>query len=567
MKITCQSCPAKYNVADEKVLGKVVKMRCRKCGATIVINGNELGAAAAGGEASADEGWTVNVDDGDQRQLSTDQLLDAFRDGTVNEETYCWRDGMADWLPLREIDELYAAVMSGGAPEEVSYAEPAAADGLSNSGETQVQPMPNDLGSLFGSGDSSGFGAGDHSSGFTEQATATSNNGNGHAPLFGSAEPMAAAPAAARRAGGRGAGADLFGSVATAGGEEDIMTSASAPSTEAKTGARNENSVLFSLSALTEPGAKGPAPTADATTATTEGSGLIDIRALSAAMTSESGARKESKVDDIMNLGGGGAFTPALTAPVLAPVGAEAYGSYGSMAPSGEMGGSGNKTLMIAIGVIGVLLLGTVITLIVVLSGKKDETVATNTIPSSRVGTVETTEPVKTAEPVATATEKPVGNLPKPPQVGGGTTGGNTGGGTKNTGGGTAKTTEPVATTAPVATNPPSLAEQMKKAAGGDTVTKEPVKTGSSAQFDRGAAAATLGNIASSLQSCKKGEAGTGRVRVTFEPSGGVRSAEVIEGPFVGSATGGCISGKFRGAHVPAFSPPEVPVTKSFSIN
>ena len=32
MKITCQSCQSKYNVADEKVQGKIVKIRCRKCG-------------------------------------------------------------------------------------------------------------------------------------------------------------------------------------------------------------------------------------------------------------------------------------------------------------------------------------------------------------------------------------------------------------------------------------------------------------------------------------------------------------------------------------------------------
>ena len=49
MKISCQSCQAKYTIADEKVLGKIVKIRCKKCGATIVINGNESGAQASTG--------------------------------------------------------------------------------------------------------------------------------------------------------------------------------------------------------------------------------------------------------------------------------------------------------------------------------------------------------------------------------------------------------------------------------------------------------------------------------------------------------------------------------------
>ena len=53
MKITCQSCQSKYNVADEKVQGKIVKIRCRKCGATIVVNGTG-GAAATNGAPQAD---------------------------------------------------------------------------------------------------------------------------------------------------------------------------------------------------------------------------------------------------------------------------------------------------------------------------------------------------------------------------------------------------------------------------------------------------------------------------------------------------------------------------------
>ena len=41
MKVTCQSCQAKYTIADEKVRGKVAKIRCKKCGTTIIVNGTE----------------------------------------------------------------------------------------------------------------------------------------------------------------------------------------------------------------------------------------------------------------------------------------------------------------------------------------------------------------------------------------------------------------------------------------------------------------------------------------------------------------------------------------------
>jgi hypothetical protein len=87
--------------------------------------------------------------------------------------------------------------------------------------------------------------------------------------------------------------------------------------------------------------------------------------------------------------------------------------------------------------------------------------------------------------------------------------------------------------------------------------------------FDRGAAAASLGGIAASVGSCKKpdGPTGSGHVTVTFAPSGSVKSAIVDSAPFQGSAVGGCIAGKFRGAHVPPFSGGDQAVGKSFSVN
>src|SRR5256885_1899801 len=121
MKISCQSCQAKYTIADEKVLGKIVKIRCKKCGATIVINGNEQESTQAYDTGAAQqpvdyashgggEPWTVNVSDGDQRSMTLAELVSAYSSGTVNDETYCWKDGMADWLPLREIPEIHGAL-------------------------------------------------------------------------------------------------------------------------------------------------------------------------------------------------------------------------------------------------------------------------------------------------------------------------------------------------------------------------------------------------------------------------------------------------------------------------
>ena len=87
MKITCQACAAKYTIADDKVQGKIVKIRCKKCGATIVVNGNDPSAAAGqaaeparfdyAGQGAGDQ-WTVNVADGDQRTLTDPEIVDAY---------------------------------------------------------------------------------------------------------------------------------------------------------------------------------------------------------------------------------------------------------------------------------------------------------------------------------------------------------------------------------------------------------------------------------------------------------------------------------------------------------
>ncbi len=565
MKIQCQSCQAKYTIADEKVLGKVVKIRCKKCGATIVINGNEMRSerpdenadtsvfdyAAQGGEP-----WTVNVADGDQRTLTGPEIVAEYRTGVISDETYCWKDGMTDWLPLREIEPLYGAVKLGpGRGPMESH------DDISLPPQS-VPPHPAAGVALF-SNDSPG----------ELDSPFSGSNGNGSY-----AEPVPAA----RRGGGRGQGADLFGNVASAGGEEDVTTSAasgggsfqagsaggSMVEEQKLTGQRNESSVLFSLSALTE----DKTSATNRTTAAGDGSGLIDIRALSQSMGSDDKKDTSARVDDIMNLSGGGAFGAALAAPILAPPPLEMVHDY-----SQGGGGKSNTGLFVAI-IGGALLIAVGIVVAVVLSQPRPASVEGST-PSA---TAPVTPPVNsvTAEPVPAAVTATVAdNTPPPP----------------GTGNATGK--PPVVTGAPAVTKPangsavaapakepkeptepkPTAAAPPKDLAGALAVAAGKEKDapaaapqgGSSAPFDRGAAQGSLGAIANGVQSCKKpgGPTGSGHVKITFAPNGSVSAAIVDGGPFPGTPVGGCIAGKFRGAHVPAFSGGSVTVGKSFTIN
>ncbi len=147
----------------------------------------------------------------------------------------------------------------------------------------------------------------------------------------GGASDVFAAPAASARSGG----GDLFGSAAAApAAEESRWPSSGAAAAghdggrvESLTGQRHENSVLFSLSnlqSLAMPAAK-PSASAASSAPTTEGSGLIDIRAMAATTLGSSsggspgfggfGGGGSSAAD---NLPAFGAFSPA--APVLLPL-------------------------------------------------------------------------------------------------------------------------------------------------------------------------------------------------------------------------------------------------------
>lgn len=612
MKIQCQSCQAKYTIADEKVLGKVVKIRCKKCSATIVINGNETRPAEDNQDTNvfdyagqSNDAWTVNVADGDQRTMTGQEIAAEYRAGVVNDETYCWKDGMADWLPLREIEQLYGAVKLGGQGMR----------GISESIPDDISLPPQSIppqSAQAHPGDSRGGGA---LFGQNEVAQAVDSpfagggaNGNGN----GYGAPEAAAPvaaaSAARRGGGRGQGADLFGNVASAGGEEDVMTSAASGNAmhgggggagmeeQKLTGQRNESSVLFSLSALTEGGkAETAASAADRnrTTATSDGSGLIDIRALSQNMAGDDKKDTNARVDDIMNLSGGGAFGAALAAPILAPPPLE-MSSYADQ----QGGGQNKSTKMLFIAIIaGAAMIAIGIVVAVVLTRPSTPPIdAAN--PAGSGGTGSGALAAGTAGGAATGTGAIAQN--DPAAAGIGTTGAAAGTGGDNTppppgtgnasgktpavtggaapkaptgGGGAAKDPGAIAAVAPPPTpkepeKPKDFGSALAAAAGHkDEAPAAPAGGGSTAPFDRGAAQGALGGV--NVQSCKKpdGPTGSGHVKITFAPNGSVSSAVVDSGPFPGTPVGGCIAGKFRGAHVPAFSGGPVSVGKSFTIN
>lgn len=409
MKITCQTCQSKYTVSDEKVQGKTVKIKCRKCGATILVNSSGATTSPAGSEpvsmsTSASElgvSFLVNVAEGDQRTMSLVEVVEAYNTSVVTAETYVWSDGMGDWQPLGQVESIVAALNSGAAAPapvaaEPAYAPPAAAPYAAAPYAAAAAPVSQPV-----------------------------------------ADP--APRAAARRDVGR-RGPDLFGG--GGGGVEEVATSAPAfngraPSPMASSGQREENSMLFSLSALTAkaPSTSSGSSSSSKTNAAGEDSGLIDLKALADNNSSSSGAA--NLVPDHAGLFPLGA--PIAAAPLAAP----------SVAVMSVPPPAASKTpIFIGVG-IAVAALAIVGTFFAMKGSAPPPVVATeNTAPTAAPTPPPVVEPPPTATAVAAAptASASAAVAAKGGAKGGGAKGGAAAGGTK-AGGGTATPTPP--TTAP----------------------------------------------------------------------------------------------------------------------
>ena len=583
MKISCQSCGAKYNIADEKVRGKIVKIACKKCGARIEIDGREPEAQAhdqdetrvydnaqgAGGPAAGADVWTVSVDDNDQREIPTAQLLDLYRQGVVSGDTFVWREGMGDWQTIRDVDalrELLAQPAQTSVPPQDFQSAPSF-----HPEAAQQSPAHTNGGGGYGQ-QPQAYAQTQQAGGYGQQQEVQGAAGGYPSPSIETAQQ------AARLGGSRRGGAvDLFAAPGTQQEDDDVATSAptagaalaagpmgAVAGSGKPIGARNENSVLFSLSALT---ASGPAPAAQLGGGDDEKSGLIDIQKLAAAGRPQgAGGDNRAKLDDIMNLGGGGAFGAALGAPILAPPPPTAM-----LEGSQDEGKKKASPLIFALIGIGVVIIGLLIFLVL----KKGDDTSAKTTPSgqtlSGTGTAPTgTTPGGTgtgASTVAvadttTTTNTAAGTADTTAPIGSGTGGtastkaipGSTG--TKAVPGGTATTKDTsTAKTADTATTakPPSgactsLDCMMGSKTGAPPATTTAPPAGGGAQFDKDAARASLSSIP--YKDC--GSGGSGSVVVTFAPSGNASAS--VAGDGLDGGTKACVAGRFSKAHVPPFS-------------
>ncbi len=161
MKFLCSHCKAKYQIADEKVAGRTLRMVCRRCQQEIVIRGEPAAASqpqhvqmqphnlpraidygapimapppAAMAPAPSPRGadfhrqiagnlasplpavagfdeWHVAINDTPVGPMRRDEVARKLSIGAVTGDSLAWREGMDDWMPLLQIPELAMLLM------------------------------------------------------------------------------------------------------------------------------------------------------------------------------------------------------------------------------------------------------------------------------------------------------------------------------------------------------------------------------------------------------------------------------------------------------------------------
>lgn len=136
MNVTCAKCQKRYSIADEKVRGKTVKVRCRQCQNLITVQGpSEAAVEPAPKPLWEDEStrampaldlkaaWFAMLKGKQDGPFDVLELEARVKAKEIGLRTHVWRQGLAEWQRAGEVPEL-ARLFAG---VTVTPAEPAPA--------------------------------------------------------------------------------------------------------------------------------------------------------------------------------------------------------------------------------------------------------------------------------------------------------------------------------------------------------------------------------------------------------------------------------------------------------
>jgi predicted Zn finger-like uncharacterized protein len=132
MKFVCDRCKTRYSIGDDRVRGKILKIRCKNCANVITVR-EGMDADAAGDEdaasgrvarpttmsppaaqampaakppAALEEEWYVSIEGEQSGPFSLAEAQQWIAGKPADAELHCWSEGFDDWLPVDKVSHF-----------------------------------------------------------------------------------------------------------------------------------------------------------------------------------------------------------------------------------------------------------------------------------------------------------------------------------------------------------------------------------------------------------------------------------------------------------------------------
>ncbi len=136
MKFLCDRCKTRYSIGDDRVRGKILKIRCKNCANVITVREGMTDEGAATEEPAApngraarptttapkpahtavvngtkppaalDEEWYVSIDGEQSGPYSLTEAQKWIGARPLDAELHCWSEGFDDWLPVDKVSHF-----------------------------------------------------------------------------------------------------------------------------------------------------------------------------------------------------------------------------------------------------------------------------------------------------------------------------------------------------------------------------------------------------------------------------------------------------------------------------
>lgn len=140
MKFNCDRCKTRYSISDDRVRGKVLKIRCKNCSAVITVREGVVVATPVVPEPPAPAPaprtqevsvatppplpavveWFMSIGGDQAGPFDLDAARRWVAGQPASAELHCWSEGFDDWLPVEKVSHFRALRAQNGAAGAVS---------------------------------------------------------------------------------------------------------------------------------------------------------------------------------------------------------------------------------------------------------------------------------------------------------------------------------------------------------------------------------------------------------------------------------------------------------------